>query len=60
MRHPRSAHQWGEDRYQLLSRIDERLFLVVYTPRPDAIRIISARKANRREVRHYENRADED
>jgi uncharacterized protein len=31
--------------------------MVVFTPRPDAIRIISARKANQREVKHYENRA---
>ena len=39
---------FGEDRYQLLGRIDEWLIMVVYTPWPDAIRIISARKANRR------------
>lgn len=51
---------YGEDRYQLLGRIDSRLFAVIYTTRPDAIRIISARKANRREVRRYENRAHED
>ncbi|MEW6560275.1 MAG: hypothetical protein AB1412_08765 [Pseudomonadota bacterium] len=31
------------------------LFVVVYTPRLDAMRIISARKANQREVKHYEN-----
>ncbi|WP_201276159.1 BrnT family toxin [Methylotetracoccus oryzae] len=35
--------------------IHQRLFIVVYTPRHDIIRIISARKANRREVRHYEH-----
>ncbi|KAI5913037.1 BrnT family toxin [Azoarcus sp. PA01] len=46
---------YGEDRYQLMGKIEQRLLVVVYTPRHDAIRIISARKANRREVRHYEN-----
>ncbi len=34
--------------------------VIVYTPRRDAIRIISARKANQREVRDYENRTRED
>ncbi|WP_407942365.1 BrnT family toxin [Methylomonas rapida] len=28
---------------------------MVYTPRQDAIRIISTRKANQREIKHYEN-----
>lgn len=31
-----------------------------YTPRHDGIRIISARKANQREVKRYENRSHED
>ncbi|WP_286294225.1 BrnT family toxin [Methylomarinovum tepidoasis] len=47
---------YGEARYQLIGKIDGRLFVVVYTPRGEAIRIISARKANQREVRRYENR----
>jgi len=49
-------HRWdyGEDRYQLLGKIDGRIFVLVYTPRDNAIRIISARKANRREVQEYE------
>lgn len=50
---------YGEDRYQLLGKIDGRLFMVVYTPRQDAIRIISARKANHRESKRYENRSSE-
>lgn len=41
--------------YQMLGKIEQRLFVVVYTPRHDTIRIISARKANQREVKHYEN-----
>jgi hypothetical protein len=51
---------YGEDRYQLIGRIEGRLFVLAYTPRSDAIRIISARKANPREVRRYENRPQED
>jgi len=46
---------YGEDRYQLLAAIDQRVFFVVYTLRGTAIRIISARKANQREVQDYEN-----
>lgn len=46
---------YGEDRYQLLGAIERRVFVMVYTIRSSAIRIISARKANQREVTDYEN-----
>ena len=49
-----TRHDYGEARYRLMGKVDGRLYVVVYTPRPDAIRIISARKANQREVKHYE------
>ena len=45
---------YGEDRYQMLGSIEGRLFFVVYTIRGTVIRIISARKANQREVKDYE------
>jgi uncharacterized DUF497 family protein len=45
---------FGEERYQLFGRIDERLFVIVFTYHSAAIRIISARKANAREVKAYE------
>ena len=51
---------YGEERYQLMGMIDRRLFVVTYTPRHDAMRIISARKANQREVRHYEDSTRDD
>jgi uncharacterized protein len=35
-------------------RIEGRLFAVAYTPRGTVIRLISARKANERELRKYE------
>ena len=51
---------YGEDRYELIGRIEGRLFVLIYTPRDDGIRIISARKANSREIKRYENRSHED
>jgi uncharacterized DUF497 family protein len=51
---------YGEDRYQLLGAIEGRVFFVAYTIRGTFIRIISARKANQREVHDYENSASED
>ncbi len=55
-----TRYGYGEDRYQLIGRIGKRLFVLVYTPRHDVIRIISARKANTREVKRYENRSHDD
>ena len=54
-----TRYVYGEDRYHLMGKIENRLFVVVYTPRQDALRIISSRKANLREIRHYENCTDE-
>jgi hypothetical protein len=51
---PDDRHAYGEDRFRLLGRIDGRLFVVVYTPRAGVFRIISARKANAREIKRYE------
>jgi uncharacterized DUF497 family protein len=53
-------HSYGEERFQLLGCIATRVFVVVYTPRSHTIRIISARKANAREVQHCENGTHED
>lgn len=44
---------YGEERRITIGRIDERVFVVVYTERGDVIRLISARKANVREARDY-------
>ena len=53
-------YDYGEERYQLIGEIEGRLFVVIYTLRNTAIRIISARKANAREARQYERRSQED
>ena len=47
-------YSYGEDRYQITGMIEGRLFVVVFTIRGQTIRIISARKANQREVINYE------
>jgi len=51
---------YGEDRYRLLGSIEGRVFVLIYTVRGSAIRLISARKANRKEVRDYEQDAHRD
>jgi uncharacterized DUF497 family protein len=51
-----NRHSYGEARYRLMGMIEQRVFVVVYTPRSRATRIISARKANQREVKDYESR----
>lgn len=45
----------SEGRYLSLGMIERRLYAVAYTWRDNAIRIISLRKANQREVKKYEN-----
>ena len=51
---------YGEDRYRLLGTADGRAYVVVYTVRGSAVRIISARKANPKEVADYEHNARQD
>lgn len=51
---------YREDRYRLLGAIEGRVFVVIYTRRGSIIRIISARKANAREVREYEQNTRQD
>lgn len=50
---PDDRYDYGETRMTLYGRVAGRLFVVVYTLRGDAIRIISARKANERENKRY-------
>lgn len=44
---------YDEDRYITVGLLDERMVVVVWTPRGSARRIISMRKANEREQAHY-------
>jgi uncharacterized DUF497 family protein len=45
---------YTERRFQASGWINQRLYVVVFTPIPDGIRVISFRKANLREVKRYE------
>lgn len=45
---------YGERRYCVLGFIEDRLHSVVLTPRDGKPRVISLRKANKREVKRYE------
>jgi uncharacterized protein len=45
---------YGERRFLLLGHIHGRLHAMVFTPRKDKAHVISLRKANAREVKHYE------
>ncbi len=45
---------YGECRYRAMGYIGVRLHVVVFTPRGDAVHVISLRKANKREVKNYD------
>ena len=44
---------YGEQRFQVLGFIGERLHALVFTPREGIVHVISLRKANSREVKRY-------
>jgi uncharacterized DUF497 family protein len=48
--------EYGETRYFTIGFLDERMVVLVWTPRGDVHRIISMRKANDREKAIYEPR----
>lgn len=51
---PDERRDYGEARYLLIGRIAGRPHVMAYTLRGLAVRVISLRKANAREVRLYE------
>lgn len=46
--------EYGEPRFRAFGYINHRLFVMIFTPRGNTLRIISLRKANRRERNWYE------
>ena len=44
---------YGEPRIRVFALLDGRLHIAVVTPREDALRVISFRRANRKEARIY-------
>ena len=53
-----ARRDYGERRLHLLCPLRGRLYHVTFTERGQNIRIISARKANQREQRHYDRSKD--
>jgi uncharacterized DUF497 family protein len=49
-------HDYGEPRLRVMARLDGRLHAAVVTPRGEDLRVISFRRANRREVQLYEKK----
>ena len=49
-----TRQDYGEQRFRSLGRIESELYALVFTTRGESIRIISLRKANRRERARYE------
>ena len=47
-------HDYGEPRYLAIGYVDERLHVIVFTPREQKVHVISLRKANSRELAIYE------
>lgn len=53
---PDHRFDYGEDRFRVSGMIGDRLYMAVITPRPDRVRIISLRKANRKEIEAWHGR----
>jgi len=49
---------YGETRYITVGKLDGRMVVMIWTPRGEARRIISMRKANEREQASYAQRVD--
>jgi uncharacterized DUF497 family protein len=50
---------YGEVRYQIVGFLDGRMVMVVWTPRNEAVHVISMRKCNEREQKAHRQRLGE-
>ena len=50
-----TRRDYGEKRFKAYGLIGSRVYVLIHTPREGRVHVISLRKANNREVRHYEN-----
>lgn len=50
--------EYSEMRYWTVGKLDGRMVMIIWTPRGEARRIISMRKANEREQARYADRLD--
>ena len=51
---------YGEPRYRALGLLAGRLHMLVFTRREGRTHVISLRKANKREIRFYASKAEEE
>ncbi|MBB1073085.1 BrnT family toxin [Rhodoferax sp. 4810] len=49
-----NRYDYGEVRYRALGKMNGRVHALVFVENPTGIRVISFRKANKREVKYYE------
>lgn len=54
-----SVMTYGEERYAAYSMLGKRLHFVCFSETEEGIRVISFRKANRREVKLYEQKSND-
>ena len=52
-----TRRDYGERRWRALGRVGDRVHALVFVETDSGIRVISFRKANEREVKHYEQKA---
>ncbi|MBV5310747.1 MAG: BrnT family toxin [Chromatium okenii] len=53
-----TRESYGELRYITVGKLNDRMVVIVWTPRGNSRRIISMRKANERERKRYSDRMD--
>ncbi|MHB1012982.1 MAG: BrnT family toxin [Desulfobacteria bacterium] len=53
-----ARRDYGEPRFRAFGFIGDRMHALVFTPREGSLRVISLRKANRREERNYEKETE--
>ncbi|MEQ1705453.1 MAG: BrnT family toxin [Rickettsiales bacterium] len=59
IRTPDGRYEYGEIRFIAIGKINEWLFTCVYTERDKNYRIISLRKANKKEEKIYEQKTNQ-
>ena len=50
---PKASHDYGEERWIAIGRVERAILFVVFTQRGERIRLISARRATRNEQQSY-------
>ena len=54
-----TRYSYGEDRFIALGRIDDRTYVLVFTVRYERCRVVSLRKANKRESKKWKETQSE-